>query len=75
MGPNLWEKTLPYDADLKVTQVSIIHSLCSGCVNYFMLNLIQLLHYTPALPNINSTKYGLELVLDIAVFTFFAIVM
>lgn len=24
LGPNLWEKTLPYDADLKVTQVSII---------------------------------------------------
>lgn len=24
LGPNLWDKTLPYDADLKVTQVSII---------------------------------------------------
>lgn len=32
LGPNLWDKTLPYDADLKVTQVSIISSLRSGCV-------------------------------------------
>lgn len=23
LGPNLWDKTLPYDTDLKVTQVSI----------------------------------------------------
>ncbi|EDW26682.1 GL20006, partial [Drosophila persimilis] len=28
LGPNLWDKTLPYDADLKVTQVSIILHRC-----------------------------------------------
>lgn len=27
LGPNLWDKTLPYDADLKVHQVSICTSL------------------------------------------------
>lgn len=36
LGPNLWDKTLPYDADLKVTQVSIIlSSLRSGCVLFY----------------------------------------
>lgn len=27
LGPNLWDKTLPYDTDLKVTQVSILFRL------------------------------------------------
>ena len=27
LGPNLWDKTLPYDTDLKVTHVSILSYL------------------------------------------------
>lgn len=37
LGPNLWDKTLPYDADLKVTQVSIPTLDCIFSVNFFIL--------------------------------------
>lgn len=38
LGPNLWDKTLPYDADLKVHQVSICTSyLLVKCVNYYLV--------------------------------------
>uniref|UniRef100_A0A1I8NKD8 Uncharacterized protein n=1 Tax=Musca domestica TaxID=7370 RepID=A0A1I8NKD8_MUSDO len=46
LGPNLWEKTLPYDADLKVTQVSIItiaRSVVAASVFSFFLVKIHIL--------------------------------
>lgn len=53
LGPNLWDKTLPYDADLKVTQVSIISSLRSGCV--------YRTHRTPyTLHSLYNTRYSKE---------------
>lgn len=41
LGPNLWDKTLPYDPDLKVQEVSI-HEL------YYLLRVACRVRLSPA---------------------------